>query len=395
MSKSSSGPSAGMADVRDEQQAVALLTVDLDCSQQKFFQAEYGRHRRSPTAALLLCLLLGNFGAHEFYFGRMTSGLLRLLFSWTFIPWLIALVEAPHVPAFARRYNAELAQGIVDMLHEVRAHVRALDPPTAPVLGAATVVVAPTVAPIVLRPDDEHLSRAANDNAPADTGTGAPHIPYAALMGGGSLAAISAVAAEAVGYHRASDHTAQAAAPTPDATADDHASAPPAPPAPPAPMATAWDDTPVEQAAPPEHATGDTAIAAAAAVPVFAYSMGTARRAPVRYGPPLDEAADEAADEVADADAQAPSAQQPMPPAPPVRMRRIVVRKVALVDGKLAAEAIATREVALEDPTSPLSLDERIQRATEDARDEALRLLAERVSDDVRADAAQQFGDYA
>src|SRR5579863_5119256 len=143
MNKSSSGPSAGMADVRDEQQALAWLTVDLDCSQQKFFQAEYGRHRRSPTAALLLCLLLGNFGAHEFYFGRMTSGLLRLLFSWTFIPWLIALVEAPHVPAYARRYNAELAQGIVDMLHEVRAHVRALDPAPAPALGAATVVVAP------------------------------------------------------------------------------------------------------------------------------------------------------------------------------------------------------------------------------------------------------------
>jgi len=377
---SASGPSAGLADVRDEQQALARLTVDLDCAQQKFFQGEYGRHRRSPTAALLLCLLLGNFGAHEFYFGRITSGLLRLLFCWTFIPWLIALVEAPHVPAYARRYNAELAQGIVDMLHEVRKHVRALDP--APTYGAATVVVAPSVAPIVLRPEDERQIRAASVAAPADAATEPSQFPYAALVGGGSLAAISAVAAEAVGYHHADQATDDA---TSDSATETYYSAPPAPTPKPEPTTTTWA-TPDEHDR-DDHAEDGASIAATAAVPVFAYSMGATRRAPVRYGPPLD---------ANTTDAATPDARPtPPPPAAPIRMRRIVVRKVALVDGKQAAEAIATREVALDDPASPFTLEERIQRATDDARDEALRLLAARVTDDVRAEAAQQFGEYA
>ncbi len=376
-----------MADVRDEQQWLARLTVDLDCAQQRFFQAEYGRHRRSPTVALLLCLLLGDFGAHEFYFGRLTSGLLRLLFCWTFIPWLIALVESPKVPGYARRYNAELAQGIVDMLHEVRAHVRALDPAPAPVYGAANVVVAPAVAPIVLGADDARRIRTASADAPTpaandDDGGHGSVLPQAALAGGAGLAALSAIAAEAVGYRRqerASDTpAAQATQATPVA----------------APVA-AQPPTPATQSAPAARAdrrasdhtedyAADAGLAAAgAAAPVFAYSMGRRRHEPVRYGPPLDAAP-----------ASNTPAAQPMAQ-PPARMRRIVVRKVALVDGKQTAEAIATREVALDDPTSPYTLEERIQRATDEARDEALRQLAARVSDDVRHDAAQQFGEYA
>lgn len=44
-------------------------------------------------AAALLALFLGGIGAHKFYLGKVGQGLLYLLFFWTFIPGIIALVE--------------------------------------------------------------------------------------------------------------------------------------------------------------------------------------------------------------------------------------------------------------------------------------------------------------
>ena len=41
----------------------------------------------------LLCFFLGGIGAHKFYSGRAGTGLMYLLFCWTFIPALLALVE--------------------------------------------------------------------------------------------------------------------------------------------------------------------------------------------------------------------------------------------------------------------------------------------------------------
>lgn len=41
----------------------------------------------------LLCFFLGGIGAHKFYAKRAGTGLLYLLFCWTFIPAIIAFVE--------------------------------------------------------------------------------------------------------------------------------------------------------------------------------------------------------------------------------------------------------------------------------------------------------------
>lgn len=49
---------------------------------------------KSKIAAFLLAFLLGGFGAHKFYLGKPGLGVLYLLFFWTFIPGIIALVEA-------------------------------------------------------------------------------------------------------------------------------------------------------------------------------------------------------------------------------------------------------------------------------------------------------------
>ena len=49
---------------------------------------------KSRVAAILLALFLGGFGAHKFYLGQVGMGLLYLVFCWTGIPAIVALVEA-------------------------------------------------------------------------------------------------------------------------------------------------------------------------------------------------------------------------------------------------------------------------------------------------------------
>lgn len=49
---------------------------------------------KSRTVAVLLALFLGGVGTHKFYLGKVGTGLLYLLFCWTFIPTIIAFFEA-------------------------------------------------------------------------------------------------------------------------------------------------------------------------------------------------------------------------------------------------------------------------------------------------------------
>lgn len=60
--------------------------------------------------AVVLALLLGGIGAHKFYLGRVGWGIIYLLFCWTFIPSLIAFIEAiiyvtMSDQAFAQKYG--------------------------------------------------------------------------------------------------------------------------------------------------------------------------------------------------------------------------------------------------------------------------------------------------
>jgi TM2 domain-containing membrane protein YozV len=49
---------------------------------------------RNRTTAALLAFFLGGIGGHKFYLGRSVQGLLYLVFCWTFIPAVIAFIEA-------------------------------------------------------------------------------------------------------------------------------------------------------------------------------------------------------------------------------------------------------------------------------------------------------------
>ncbi|WP_040308549.1 TM2 domain-containing protein [Asticcacaulis biprosthecium] len=66
---------------------------------------------RTRLAAILFALLLGGIGIHKFYLGRTVWGIVYLLFCWTFIPAIIALIEGILYAAmseedFNKKYNS-------------------------------------------------------------------------------------------------------------------------------------------------------------------------------------------------------------------------------------------------------------------------------------------------
>lgn len=48
---------------------------------------------KSRIAAGVFALVLGGLGIHKFYMGQVGMGILYLLFCWTGIPALVALIE--------------------------------------------------------------------------------------------------------------------------------------------------------------------------------------------------------------------------------------------------------------------------------------------------------------
>ncbi|MHB1654073.1 MAG: NINE protein [Desulfitobacteriaceae bacterium] len=65
------------------------------CGVRQFYptnNSSYGISGRR-LAAVLFAILLGDFGAHKFYLGKVGQGILYLVFFWTAIPAVIGLVE--------------------------------------------------------------------------------------------------------------------------------------------------------------------------------------------------------------------------------------------------------------------------------------------------------------
>ena len=52
----------------------------------------YGRRVNRVTYGLL-AILMGSCGLHKFYGGKVGQGILYILFSWTFIPLIISIIE--------------------------------------------------------------------------------------------------------------------------------------------------------------------------------------------------------------------------------------------------------------------------------------------------------------
>ena len=65
---------------------------------------------KSKTTAVVLALFLGGFGIHRFYLGETGKGVMYLVFCWTGIPALIALIDFLSLllmseEAFNQKYN--------------------------------------------------------------------------------------------------------------------------------------------------------------------------------------------------------------------------------------------------------------------------------------------------
>ena len=48
---------------------------------------------KSRTTAIVLAFLLGGIGAHKFYLGSIGWGVVYLIFSWSFVPMIVAAIE--------------------------------------------------------------------------------------------------------------------------------------------------------------------------------------------------------------------------------------------------------------------------------------------------------------
>lgn len=80
--------------------------------QKLYFQQEYDSQMRNPSTALVLTLLLGGLGAHRFYLREWGWGIGYILFSWTFIPVVVALFECFAIRKRTERYNERCASDI-------------------------------------------------------------------------------------------------------------------------------------------------------------------------------------------------------------------------------------------------------------------------------------------
>ena len=70
---------------------------------------------KDKTVAALLAFFLGWFGVHKFYLGETVAGVIYLIFSWTFIPGLIAFFEfigllITSQESFDHKYNSKYIQ---------------------------------------------------------------------------------------------------------------------------------------------------------------------------------------------------------------------------------------------------------------------------------------------
>jgi TM2 domain-containing membrane protein YozV len=70
-----------------------------------YYTPGYAGYQRNHVAAGLLALFLGGIGIHKFYNGSWGWGILYILFCWTFVPCLVALIEGIMYLVDPQRYD--------------------------------------------------------------------------------------------------------------------------------------------------------------------------------------------------------------------------------------------------------------------------------------------------
>ena len=96
------------------------LAKELNSDEKIQFQVAYGNECKSVGAGVALALFLGGLGAHKFYLGQIGLGVLYIVFCWTFIPSIVALIEACFMGNTVRKYNTSKALEIVEGIKMAR-----------------------------------------------------------------------------------------------------------------------------------------------------------------------------------------------------------------------------------------------------------------------------------
>ena len=100
------------------------LMQNMTNEQRVLFQAQLSGRRKDSTTGVLLAVFLGGLGVHHFYLGNVGIGVFYVLFCWTFIPAIVALLEAFAMPGRVRSYNNRMAG-------EIATQIKALATPAA------------------------------------------------------------------------------------------------------------------------------------------------------------------------------------------------------------------------------------------------------------------------
>ena len=70
---------------------------------------------KNKTTAAVLAILLGGIGVHRFYLGETLKGVIMLVFCWTVIPSILALISGiiwlfGSNESFDKKYNSQAIQ---------------------------------------------------------------------------------------------------------------------------------------------------------------------------------------------------------------------------------------------------------------------------------------------
>jgi TM2 domain-containing membrane protein YozV len=97
---------------KESENVVNQILSQVPSDKQSLFMMQYQNVKKNPTTGVLLALFLGNIGAHKFYMNKVGAGIVYLLFCWTFIPGIIAFIEAFAISGSVGEYNEKKAREI-------------------------------------------------------------------------------------------------------------------------------------------------------------------------------------------------------------------------------------------------------------------------------------------
>jgi len=70
-----------------------LVVVDNELRDASTQEDHPGMKHVNKYIYLFFALFLGDFGIHRFYAGKPKSGILYLVFCWTFVPWFLSFYD--------------------------------------------------------------------------------------------------------------------------------------------------------------------------------------------------------------------------------------------------------------------------------------------------------------